>query len=148
MHRASQDRDAIKEMLRKNYNSFYHEKLAEQQVKQARASELYNEKHAVIARNKRNRDVDYQLTAQQHAKLAQRNALAKREREEKIRSLEEIEQQMVSNLQNTLARKNDAIKTLKDKSRSLQKAVEPRMAYKYAPKENEIQQFGHTSRDI
>ena len=55
---------------------------------------------------------------------------------------------MVGNLQRTLARKNEAVKNLKTKSRSLQKAVEPRMAYKYAPKENEPTQFGHQSRTI
>lgn len=44
---------------------------------------------------------------------------------------------MVSNLQNTLARKNDAVKELKSKSRSLKKVFEPRNAYKYVVKSHE-----------
>lgn len=43
---------------------------------------------------------------------------------------------MVSNLQHTLQRKQDAIKTLASKSMTLKKAIEPRGAYKYKPREN------------
>ena len=49
--------------------------------------------------------------------------------------MEAIEQQMVGNLQHTMARKNDAYKTLQDKSKSLKKSMEPRKAYKYATKD-------------
>ncbi len=49
---------------------------------------------------------------------------------------------MVGSLQKTLARKNDAITTLKGKSRSLQKTIEPRRAYKYAPRDNNANASG------
>jgi hypothetical protein len=39
--------------------------------------------------------------------------------------------QMVNNLQLTLQRKQDAVKNLRSKSKSLQKTLEPRGAYKF-----------------
>ena len=41
---------------------------------------------------------------------------------------------MVQDLQRTLARKNDAVNGLQEKSMSLKRAMQPRMAYKYAPR--------------
>lgn len=51
--------------------------------------------------------------------------------EQRIRHLEEIEQRLVGNLQSTLMSKNLAINELNQKSRSLKKVMQPRMAYKY-----------------
>jgi hypothetical protein len=51
--------------------------------------------------------------------------------EQRIRHLEEIEQRLVGNLQSTLMSKNMAINELNQKSRSLKKVMQPRMAYKY-----------------
>ena len=42
---------------------------------------------------------------------------------------------MVNDLQNTLQRKNEAVNKLTSKSPSLKKVMQPRMAYKYAPRE-------------
>ena len=56
--------------------------------------------------------------------------------EQRIRQLEEIEQRMVQDLQNTLQQKNNAITELAGKSKGLKKVLQPRMAYKYAPREN------------
>lgn len=107
----------------------------EQQQKQEVASRLYSEKQTSMANSQMNRQIDYHQTAQFHKSLAAENAKLTQERDANIRKLEEIEQQMVGNLQNTLARKNDAFKSLAGKSRSLKKAVEPRKAYKYAAKD-------------
>ena len=52
----------------------------------------------------------------------------------RIKQLEEIEQRMVNDLQNTLQVKNKAMNELASKSKSLQKVMQPRMAYKYAPR--------------
>lgn len=49
----------------------------------------------------------------------------------RIKQLEEIEHRLVGNLQNTLLSKNAAINELNQKSRSLKKVMQPRMAYKY-----------------
>ena len=54
----------------------------------------------------------------------------------RIKHLEEIEQRMVQDLQNTLQQKNNAIQNLASKSKGLKKVMQPRMAYKYAPREN------------
>lgn len=43
---------------------------------------------------------------------------------------------MVSDLQKTLQQKNEAINNLTSKSKGLKKVMQPRMAYKYAPREN------------
>lgn len=43
---------------------------------------------------------------------------------------------MVSDLQKTLQKKNNAVNTLQEKSKGLKKVMQPRMAYKYAPREN------------
>ena len=56
--------------------------------------------------------------------------------EQRIKQLEEIEQRMVQDLQNTLQQKNNAITELAGKSKGLKKVLQPRMAYKYAPREN------------
>mmetsp|Transcript_11290 Transcript_11290/g.15202 ORF Transcript_11290/g.15202 Transcript_11290/m.15202 type:complete len:116 (+) Transcript_11290:875-1222(+) len=53
----------------------------------------------------------------------------------RIKHLEEIEQRMVQDLQKTLQQKNDAINGLANKSKGLKKVMQPRMAYKYAPRE-------------
>ena len=50
--------------------------------------------------------------------------------------MEEIEQRMVQDLQNTLQKKNTAVNELASKSKGLKKVMQPRMAYKYAPREN------------
>ena len=50
--------------------------------------------------------------------------------------MEEIEQRMVQDLQNTLQKKNTAVNELANKSKGLKKVMQPRMAYKYAPREN------------
>ena len=42
---------------------------------------------------------------------------------------------LVNNIQQTLQRKHDAISNLAKKSKTLRKAIEPRGAYKYKPKE-------------
>ena len=54
--------------------------------------------------------------------------------EAKIRQLEEIEQRMVSDLQRTLQRKNQAITDLQEKSKGLKRVMQPRKAYKYGPR--------------
>ena len=54
--------------------------------------------------------------------------------EDRIAKLEEIEQRMVNDLQNTLQMKNKAMNELATKSKGLQKVMQPRMAYKYAPR--------------
>ena len=56
--------------------------------------------------------------------------------EQRIRQLEEIEQRMVSDLQRTLQKKNAAINELQEKSKGLKKVMQPRKAYKYAPRSN------------
>lgn len=56
--------------------------------------------------------------------------------EMRIKHLEEIEQRMVQDLQKTLQQKNEAINNLTSKSKGLKKVMQPRMAYKYAPREN------------
>ena len=43
---------------------------------------------------------------------------------------------MVQDLQNTLQKKNTAVNELANKSKGLKKVMQPRMAYKYAPREN------------
>lgn len=134
---AMNDREKLKGFLQSNYSSFYNEKMAEQNEKMRRANEAYNQKHQVIARNNNNRKGNYQMTSIQHQHMAHQNVQAKQEREKSIERLEAMEQQMVSNLQNTLQRKNDAVKELKSKSRSLKKVFEPRNAYKYVVKSNE-----------
>ena len=45
--------------------------------------------------------------------------------------MEEVEQRLVGNLQSTLMSKNMVINELNQKSRSLKKVMQPRMAYKY-----------------
>ena len=56
--------------------------------------------------------------------------------EMRIKHLEEIEQRMVQDLQKTLQQKNEALNNLQGKSKGLKKVMQPRMAYKYAPREN------------
>ena len=68
--------------------------------------------------------------------MSNQNAIEKKAREDNILKLEQIEQEMVGNLQKTLARKNEAITALKGKSRSLQKTIEPRRAYKYVQRDS------------
>ena len=54
----------------------------------------------------------------------------------RIKELEEIEARMVNDLQNTLKVKNEVMNNLASKSKGLKKVMQPRMAYKYAPREN------------
>jgi len=79
---------------------------------------------------------DYANTSNYHKSIAADKIRAKEIREEKIRQLEAIEQQLVGNLQSTLASKQQAISNLKSKSKMVAKALEPRNAYRYSPKEN------------
>ena len=69
------------------------------------------------------------MRAEEHTRMKEAN-------EQRIRQLEEIEQRMVNDLQNTLQMKNQAINELASKSKGLKKVMQPRMAYKYAPREN------------
>lgn len=69
-----------------------------------------------------------QQRAQEHQRVKESN-------QNRIKQLEEIEQRMVTDLQRTLQMKNQAINELQNKSKSLKKVMQPRMAYKYAPKE-------------
>ena len=54
----------------------------------------------------------------------------------RIKQLEELEQRMVQDLQKTLQQKNQVMNQLAAKSKGLKKVMQPRMAYKYAPREN------------
>ena len=72
--------------------------------------------------------------SQAHQQKAVENARLREHNENRIRQLEEIEQRMVSDLQRTLMSKNQAINELSQKSKSLKKVMQPRLAYKYAPK--------------
>ena len=72
------------------------------------------------------------------------NARQREHNENRIRQLEEIEQRMVSDLQRTLMSKNQAINELTQKSKSLKKVMQPRLAYKYAPKNGD----GQNSQNI
>ena len=56
--------------------------------------------------------------------------------EMRIAQLEQIEQQMVSDLQKTLQTKNNMMNQLASKSKGLKKVMQPRLAYKYAPRES------------
>ena len=75
-------------------------------------------------------------TAEEHIRLREAN-------EARIKQLEEIENRMVQDLQNTLQQKNAAVNELHSKSKGLKKVMQPRMAYKYAPRENSTSQLLH-----
>ena len=79
---------------------------------------------------------DYANTSNYHKSIAAEKIRAKEQREEKIRQLEVIEQQLVGNLQTTMARKDQAVQNLKSKSKMVAKALEPRNAYRYKINEN------------
>ena len=67
----------------------------------------------------------HQEQATEHARIREANEI-------RIKQLEDIEQRMVNDLQNTLQQKNNAMNKLASKSKGLQKVMQPRMAYKYA----------------
>ena len=71
-----------------------------------------------------------------HVQRAEEHTRMKEANEQRIRQLEEIEQRMVNDLQKTLQAKNAAMSELANKSKGLKKVMQPRMAYKYAPREN------------
>ncbi len=54
----------------------------------------------------------------------------------RIAQLEEIEQRMVADLQKTLQKKNTVVNELASKSKGLSKVMQPRQAYKYAPRDS------------
>ena len=70
-----------------------------------------------------------------HFRQADEHARVREANEARIKQLEEIEQRMVNDLQNTLQRKNAAMNKLAEKSKGLKKVMQPRMAYKYAPRD-------------
>lgn len=110
--------------------------MAEQNAKIKKASENYDYKHNSIAQMEADKHADYANTSNNHKAIAAEKNRQKEIREDKIRQLEVIEQQLVGNLQTTLARKDQAISNLKSKSKMVAKALEPRNAYRYSPKEN------------
>ena len=71
-----------------------------------------------------------------HNKMAVEAARVRELNEMRIKQLEEIEQQMVQDLQRTLQTKNQVMNNLASKSKGLKKVMQPRLAYKYAPREN------------
>lgn len=79
--------------------------------KNARQNSEYN-------RHMYNTDVSaaHQAQAAEHARIREAN-------EQRIKQLEEIEQRMVNDLQNTLQRKNNAMNELAQKSKGLQKVM-------------------------
>ena len=69
-------------------------------------------------------------TTGQHNWMRIENEHTKSLHEKRIRQLEEQEAKMISQMQQTLARKDKAYETLKEKSIALKKNIEPRGAYK------------------
>jgi len=72
----------------------------------------------------------------EHQERAAELARMREANEARIKQLEEIEARMVADLQHTLQMKNNAMNELASKSKGLKKVMQPRMAYKYAPREN------------
>lgn len=83
-----------------------------------------------------NRQAYNESVTQAHIQRADEAARLREANEMRIKHLEEIEQRMVQDLQRTLQQKNNAISDLANKSKGLKKVMQPRMAYKYAPREN------------
>jgi uncharacterized protein YecE (DUF72 family) len=61
--------------------------------------------------------------------VAQANQLQRDETESQIKKLEEAEMQMLSQMQATLKRKQEAMGKLETKSKALKRGIEPRNAY-------------------
>ena len=93
--------------------------------------------------NRRNATENKKISRQNYnanVSLVQKEKAAEHERirvanEMRIKQLEVIEQRMVNDLQNTLQMKNNMMNQLAAKSKGLKKVMQPRQAYKYAPRD-------------
>lgn len=103
----------------------------DQQVKNYNAGHLYTLRKQKEHKTRFDRDNYHQSVANTHHQFAADFAKQRELNEQRIRHLEEVEQRLVGNLQSTLMSKNMAINELNQKSRSLKKVMQPRMAYKY-----------------
>jgi len=91
--------------------------------------------------NENTRREQYNLSVSNaHQQAAIENARWKQVNEQRIKQLEEVEQRMVADLQRTLMTKNQAMNELANKSKSLKKVMQPRMAYKYSPRQSDPNQ--------
>ena len=74
-------------------------------------------------RSEFNRAQYNQSVSNEHVMRANENIRMKEANEQRIKQLEEIEQRMVQDLQNTLQMKNQAINQLAEKSKGLKKVM-------------------------
>ena len=87
-----------------------------------------------MAKEQKSRDDRHkynQNVTSEHISKAEENARLREANEMRIKHLEEVEQRMVQDLQNTLQKKNEAVQELHSKSKGLKNVMQPRMAYKY-----------------
>lgn len=89
-----------------------------------------------MERSEYNRLAYNDSVSQAHHQQAQENARIREANEQRIKALEDMETRMVSDLQKTLQQKNNAMNNLANKSKGLSKAMQPRMAYKYASRDH------------
>jgi len=90
---------------------------------------MYSAYKSYLDKRDQNRNQDYANTTGQNLGQRDDHESRKKATEAKIQQLEQEEMLMLTSMQQTLARKEKAIETLKNKSVALQKNIEPRNAY-------------------
>ena len=123
--------------MKSSYEGFFAEKMANQAKIDQKTREAVNRQHAVWQMQKEERQNNYARTTSNNVGEANSNIKLREQCEGHIKRLEEVEQRMLSQMQNTLQRKAQAIKTLEDKSRALKNTLEPRNAYTKAGETNQ-----------
>lgn len=124
-------RDNLKELIKKGMQEKFKNAYVDQQLKNHGAGRHYTVRKEAQKKMRFDREVYNVSVAKAHQARAVEISKQRELNELRIKQLEEIEQRLVGNLQSTLLTKNAAINELNQKSRSLKKVMQPRMAYKY-----------------
>lgn len=90
---------------------------------------MYTAYKSYLDKRDNNKAQNYANTTGQNVNQRDDHETRKKQTEQRIQQLEQEEMQMLNSMQQTLARKEKAIETLKGKSAALQKNIEPRNAY-------------------
>merc|ERR1712127_1025454 len=98
-----------------NYDNFFREKLADQQSKAQSSSDAYNARQEMMRQKRQNQANDFANTTNENIFQARMNEQEKMRTESHIKKLEEEEMRMLSTMQATMSKKQEALKKLASK---------------------------------